>query len=141
MKTTNPTFLCLVAAMIAMPSAVSAAEKIDFGKREYQANCAGCHGATGKGDGPYNAYLTKSSSNLTVLAKNNGGVFPMARVYEVIDGRQDVQAHGPREMPIWGADYLVKAAEYYVDVPYDPEPYVRARILALIEYIHRLQAK
>ena len=141
MRTTNPTFLCLVAAMIAAPGSTAAAEKIDFGKREYQANCAGCHGASGKGDGPYNAFLNKSSSNLTVLAKNNGGVFPMARVYEVIDGRQEVPAHGKRDMLIWGADYAVKAAEYYVDVPYDPESYVRARILALIEYINRLQAK
>jgi hypothetical protein len=65
----------------------------------------------------------------------------MAQVYEVIDGRKEVQAHGPRDMPIWGADYSVKAAEHYVDVPYDPESYVRARILALIEYINRLQAK
>jgi mono/diheme cytochrome c family protein len=33
--------------MIAAPGAVSAAERTDFGKREYQANCAGCHGVSG----------------------------------------------------------------------------------------------
>jgi hypothetical protein len=35
----------------------------------------------------------------------------------------------------------MKAGEYYMDVPYDSEAYVRARILALIDYISRLQVK
>ena len=44
-------------------------------------------------------------------------------------------------MPIWGNQYRVRAAEYYIDVPYDPEVFVRAKILALIDYISRLQVK
>ncbi|HSF48517.1 MAG TPA: hypothetical protein VLA73_09165 [Burkholderiales bacterium] len=44
-------------------------------------------------------------------------------------------------MPIWGIEYKAKAAEHYMDVPYDEQAFVRARILALIEYIYRLQAK
>jgi hypothetical protein len=44
-------------------------------------------------------------------------------------------------MPTWGNAYRIKAAEYYLDSPYDPEAFVRARILALIEYISRLQVK
>jgi mono/diheme cytochrome c family protein len=115
--------------------------KFDFGKREYDSNCASCHGLTGKGDGPYKPYLTKSPPDLTVLAKNNGGVFPMWRVYAVIDGREVVPGHGGRDMPIWGTDYSVKAAEAYLDVPYPPEAYVRTRILALAEYLSRLQVK
>lgn len=141
MKTLKVGTALLGAAMIGVSGIALSAEKVDFGKREYDANCAGCHGAKGKGDGPYKPFLNKSPSDLTMLARNNNGVFPMARVYEVIDGRQEVKLHGPRDMPIWGADYSIKAAEYYMDVPYDPEAYVRARILALIEYINRLQAK
>jgi hypothetical protein len=38
-------------------------------------------------------------------------------------------------------DYQAKAGAYYVDVPYNPEVYVRVRILALIEYLDRLQAR
>ncbi len=34
-----------------------------------------------------------------------------------------------------------KAAEYYVDMSYDGEAYVRGRMLALIEYLNRMQAK
>ncbi|HEX6006875.1 MAG TPA: cytochrome c [Burkholderiales bacterium] len=114
-------------------------KKTDFGKREYESKCAVCHGVAGKGDGPYKPWLTTSPSDLTVLAKNNGGVFPFDRVYNIIDGRLTVRAHGPADMPIWGADY--KAESAYFDVPYDPEAYVRSRILALTEYVSRLQAK
>ena len=141
MKILNPAYLCFIAVMIAAPCSALAADKVDVGKREYEANCAGCHGATGKGDGPYNAFLNKSSSNLTVLAKNNGGVFPIARIYEVIDGRQEVKYHGTREMPIWGSDYQAKAQADSGDMPYDAEVFVRARIVALTDYLYRLQAK
>ena len=118
-------------------------QKVDLGKREYEANCAVCHGPQGKGDGPYAlvGMGEQSAANLTLLAKKNNGVFPFARVYEFIDGTQVVKAHGTREMPIWGADYKVKGAEYYMEIPYNPEAYVRARILALTEYVYRLQAK
>lgn len=114
--------------------------RVDFGKREFESNCAVCHGTNGRGQGPVVELLRKSPPDLTVLAKNNNGVFPMSRLYEVIDGA-NVPSHGSRDMPIWGQDYRVQAAEYYQDVPYDPESYVRARILALLEYINRLQVK
>lgn len=114
--------------------------RIDLGKQEYQENCTVCHGANGKGSGPYVELLRKSPPDLTQLTKSNGGVFPVNRVYETIEGA-NVPSHGARDMPIWGLDYRIKAAEYYVDMPYDAEPYVRARILTLIEYISRLQER
>lgn len=118
-----------------------AQSKVDLGKREFDANCAQCHGLKAKGDGVLNAYLTKSSSDLTVLAKKNGGILPAARMYDVIMGEASIPAHGTRDMPAWGPEYRLKAAEYYVDVPYDAETYVRGRVLALVEYINRLQVK
>ena len=116
-------------------------KKFDFGKREYDSNCANCHGLKGKGDGPYKPFLTKSPSDLTLLSKKNAGVFPFHGVYAIIDGRQDVAAHGSRDMPVWGAQYSLKSAESYMEVPYPPEAFVRSRILALTEYISRLQPK
>lgn len=115
--------------------------KVDLGKREYEANCASCHGLKGAGDGPNKAYLTRSPTDLTTLAKANGGILPVNRLYESIDGAKTVPGHGSRDMPTWGYEYRIKAAEYYTDVPYDPEAYSRAKILALIEYISRLQTK
>jgi mono/diheme cytochrome c family protein len=129
------------AALFAAASTALAADKFDFGKREYDSNCAVCHGKLGKGDGPYAGLVDTRISDLSTLSKRNGGVFPFARVVEFTDGRQTVKAHGPRDMPIWGQDYLVKAGEAYFDVPYDPEAYVRTRIVALAEYVSRLQAK
>jgi hypothetical protein len=62
-------------------------------------------------------------------------------VYATIDGTEMVQAHGTRDMPIWGTEYKIKAAEHYGAFPYDPESCVRARILALTECIYRLQGR
>jgi mono/diheme cytochrome c family protein len=132
----------LGAVLVAVPAGAGlAGEEYDPGKREYDENCASCHGPLGKGDGAFRELLKTTVPDLTVLAKNNGGVFPVGRIYEVIDGRQQVASHGPREMPIWGADYSALAAPAFDDYPFDTEVLVRARILALMEYLYRLQAK
>jgi mono/diheme cytochrome c family protein len=134
-----------LAGAIAMgrPWLVLGQEKVDLGKREYEANCAVCHGAGGKGDGPFSGVgdWKQAAADLTALARRNNGVFPFARVYESIDGTQTVKAHGTREMPIWGAQYRATGAEYYTGTPFDPDLYARARIFALTEYVYRLQAK
>ena len=117
-----------------------AADKVDLGKREYDSNCIACHGKDLKG-GAYVDFLKVTPPDLTQLSKKNGGVFPLERVYAVIDGRQEVKAHGPRDMPIWGRDYQIKAGEHYVDINYDPEAFVRGRIFALIDYLNRMQGK
>jgi len=111
---------------------------VDFGQREFQAHCASCHGRDGKGYGPIADLLRKAPADLTVLAKNNGGIFPMSRVYDSIVG-DDVKAHGARDMPIWGQVYRIRAGEHYVDSYYDPDAYVRIRVLSRVEYINRLQ--
>lgn len=141
MKRVTVGMALLWAAMIGTPANGLAKDKVDVGKREYEANCAVCHGIKGEGDGPYTGLTEQRALNLTLLAKNNGGVFPLAWVYEVIEGERDVQAHGPRDMPIWGWEYKIELAERYGGIPFDAEFYVRARILALAEYIYRLQQK
>ncbi len=113
----------------------------DIGKREYNNNCAACHGMEGRGDGPYAGIVNTLIPDITALQRNNNGVFPYDHVYEVIDGRTELKGHGPRAMPIWGSEYNEKAAEYYSDYlqPYNAEGFVRGRILALINYIYSLQ--
>ena len=112
----------------------------NLGKNEYQKHCAVCHGVSGKGDGIY-ADLLKSGTvvaNLTELSKKNNGVFPFARVSDTIENGVP-GAHGTKEMPIWGPRYRIEAGQSLYD-EYS-ESYVRARILALTEYIYSLQAK
>ena len=129
-----------IGLILAMASSVALpAEKRDQGRIEYTNNCLNCHGQAGDGNGPYASLLNKTPTDLTRLSKSNQGVFPFARVYEVIDGRQVVKGHGQRDMPIWGSAYRIESGEKLFETQYDPEIYARNRILALIEYISRLQ--
>lgn len=129
----------LVPICMLMAGAAAAEEKIDLGKTEYEFNCAHCHGAGGKGDGPTAGFLTPRPADLTGLAKANGGILPVVRIYDSITGKQRTKGHGSLEMPAFSTVYGLKAGEYYVDVPYDAEAFARGRILVLIEYINRLQ--
>ncbi len=137
---TNPTAYIGV-MLISFSANAFAADKLDVGKMEYEASCAVCHGITGKGDdGPLKSLLARPVPNLTVLAKNNKGVFPFDRVYQIIDGRQEVKAHGPREMPVWGRAFSTQSSIYFENYPtQDSESSARSRILALTEYLYRLQ--
>lgn len=138
-RLTTTTALALL--LVGSAGTAPAADRASIGQLEYTANCAVCHGTAGKGDGPYATSLTVKAPDLTVLAKNNGGVFPANRVFELIDGRAEVQGHGPREMPVWGEDYLSQAGREFDDYPINREAFVRGRILALIDYLYQLQAK
>ena len=44
---------------------------------------------------------------MTVLAKKNGGVFPLSDDYEAIYGIKNIVNHGNRDMPIWGLRYTL----------------------------------
>ena len=110
--------------------AFASAQEIDAGKAEYRSNCAACHGIDGKGNGPVSKELKTRPTDLTILAKNNNGVFPVNTVSKVIDGREPVKSHGTREMPIWGYRYGPPQAFRF-----------KKRILAVIEYLKRVQEK
>ncbi len=131
----------LALAALAAPALAQPAGK-SIGQREYESKCAMCHGATGKGDGWFTGFLKDRIPLINQLRKHNGGVFPFDHVYQVIDGRKEVRMHGPREMPVWGGVYRVESDKVY-DTPqgqyYPDDGVVRARILALIEHLSRLQ--
>ena len=99
-------------------------------------------GMDGRGNGPLGNLLRVGPPDLTQLAKKNQGIVPMNRLYEVIEGGT-VAAHGPRDMPVWGREYRIEDAENLKEARgnYDAVPLVRARILVLLEYINRLQAR
>ena len=133
--------IALISASLMASLPVLAQQKTDFGKHEYNSNCAVCHGLSGKGDGPYAGVLDTRIPDLIGLSKRNGGVFPLLYVAATIDGTAMPKRHGTSDMPIWGTEYRIRAGEAYFDVPYDPETYVRVRILALTDYVSRLQQK
>jgi hypothetical protein len=63
---------------------------------------------------------------LTSLARQFGGRLPEELVRHVVDGRRQVDLHGPREMPVWGREYA-------------GEDLSAARIEALIAYLKAIQ--
>jgi hypothetical protein len=76
-------------------------------------------------------FVAEVGFDLTVLAKNNNGVFPYDMVYQVIDGRNtSIASHGTREMPVWG--YRFGPSEAYR---------FKQRILAVIDYLKTMQEK
>lgn len=111
----------------------------DRGITEYEISCMPCHGVNGKGDGPNAAKLSKAPADLSMLEKSNGGVFPEKRVREMIDGRADVAAHGPRSMPVWGSRYRVPIDD--LDKPKEVEKRARAVIDDLVLYLKSLQER
>jgi mono/diheme cytochrome c family protein len=121
----------------------SYAQPADIGKTEYVNNCAVCHGTSGKGNGPLIELLRKSPTDLTIIQKNTSGVFPFDRIYAVIDGREVVPAHGPRDMPVWGDVYSARgaASSFGYASPKELESFAQGRIIALIGYIYTLQSK
>jgi mono/diheme cytochrome c family protein len=121
----------LIASTMIIGSGSYASAQDDVGKMQYQASCAACHGMDAKGDGPVSNELKTRPADLTVLAKNNNGVFPYDKVYQMIDGRNTtVVSHGTREMPIWGYRFGPVQAYRF-----------KARVLAVIDYIKTLQEK
>lgn len=137
MQPKKPLFKLAALCCLLLASRVSVAQtSVDFGRNEFMASCASCHGITAKGEGGMRQYLTKPPTDLTRLSRDNGGVFPSQRIWEVIDGRiyAPIGSHGAREMPVWG--YIYRAE--------DTQPadiHARNRIAALLDYLVRIQEK
>ncbi len=122
---------CLIVASTIIGFGSSAPAQNDVGKTQYQASCASCHGIDAKGDGPVSKALKTPPADLTVLAKNNNGVFPYDMVYQMIDGRNStIASHGTREMPIWG--YRIGPVHSHA---------FKARVLAVIDYLKTVQER
>ena len=125
-------------------SAAFAQEEVgtqSIGKMEFQKNCAACHGKGGKGDGPLVEFLKQTPPDLTLLSKNNGGVYPLGKVYDWIVDAKKIRAHGTDEMPIWGDRYSKEIIEYYGPDYTGPCNSFQQRILELVFYIGTIQQK
>jgi mono/diheme cytochrome c family protein len=120
-------------------ASTSALTNADIGRVAFNENCAICHGVQGTGldREPYWNYLSKDIPSLADLSARNGGAFPFARVYETIDGRHEAMARGTRDMPVWGRKF--KAESVGLNANYDSDDFARGKILALTEYVYRLQ--
>jgi mono/diheme cytochrome c family protein len=107
-------------------------EEVPSGAQLYNEHCSACHGNDLKGDGPA-PYPFRAPPDLTTLARRHGDRFPDAYVSDVLRNGVKMPAHGPAEMPIWGADF--RAAGQL------SENQVALRIVNLSNYIKSLQIK
>lgn len=108
------------------------------GAQEYKANCARCHGADAKGNGPdANEKPGYRPADLTHIAKHNGGKFPRQKIYDVIDGGKRLPGHYNfnSPMPLWGLGFQLSGKEYTEE----SEATVKRRINALVNYLESIQ--
>jgi mono/diheme cytochrome c family protein len=88
--------------LIAAPAAN--ADEISQGKKLYIEHCAACHGIKADGHGPLEHELAVRATDLRYLAKKYGNPLPYDQIARFMDGRAEVKAHGPRDMPVWGEE-------------------------------------
>lgn len=107
------------------------------GRELFVQHCAACHGTNAQGTGPMTSHLLGHPANLTQLSNRNGGTFPFWHVYRVIDGREHILKHGPREMPAWGNWFQIPEDEGQSATDWRDQ--VRGRIWQLIVYLKSIQ--
>lgn len=125
---------CL-AACLATPAL---SQDADPGRTEYMIACAGCHGESAKGDGPIAGLLEIDTPDLTRMAERADGTFPYEQAVLVVDGRNEIRAHGS-DMPVWGDRYFVSTMASDGLDPAQGDMVARGRILALVNYLSAIQ--
>ena len=104
------------------------------GEELFRSYCAVCHGEDGKGHGPAAPALKTLPADLTAIATRNAGTFPSDRVARfVANGEPAITAHGSREMPIWGPNFLALA-------PGSFKP-INERVDAVVAYLQSIQTE
>jgi len=103
------------------------------GKEMFASYCATCHGTDGKGDGPAANALRTPPTDLSQLAKNNGGKFPGTHIVTVLQFGSELPAHGSEQMPVWGPIL----GRMNVSSPQDKQ----LRMANLTRYLETIQVK
>ena len=132
-------FLIFISLFFQTTQAEQANLAIENGELEFFESCSLCHGKKAKGDGLFSKMLTIETPDLTQLSRNNGGNFPYRDVYLIVDGRESITQHGPRQMPIWG-DRFKSTTWYTVNQNY-AETLVTGKIFEVLLYLDSIQEK
>jgi len=104
------------------------------GKEMYVQYCSSCHGQDGKGNGSVSAFLKVKVPDLTLLKKNNKGIYAEDEVIVAIDGRRKLRSHGDPKMPVWGESFSREVKD-----PKSGEVTVDLKEKAIAEYVATLQ--
>lgn len=126
--------LFAITALLSAPAlqaeeALTAASGADL----YAQLCASCHGPEGRGDGPVAATLSTPPADLTRITANHGE-FSEMDLFDTVDGRAIIPAHGSREMPVWGYELEARTPE---DMP--GRAGAQEMLALIIDYLRTLQ--
>jgi len=106
------------------------------GRDLFMTNCAVCHGADGRGNGPMATAMDPLPTDLTVIASQNGGALPVADILSKIDGYAQGGITGP-SMPQFGDLFRGDLVPFDTgDGVMTPTP---RKLVALLEYIEGIQ--
>jgi mono/diheme cytochrome c family protein len=125
--------ITLLGLVLLSTASISSADEVSEGKASYLRICAACHGVKADGNGPAAPAFTTRASDLRFLSARYGNPLPQDQIARFIDGRADVIAHGPRDMPVWG-DKVWKYPEGQAN-----QRQVAPRVAALIAYLQSIQ--
>jgi mono/diheme cytochrome c family protein len=124
--------LPLVGLLLIAAAGLAAADDVAQGRALYLQHCASCHGLTADGHGPMASALTTPPANLRHLSERYGNPLPEDQIARYIDGRADVKAHGPRDMPVWGKRFYSEGQ--------GSERQVQDMIAKLVAYLQSIQS-
>ena len=119
------------AGLLLLIAGTAQASEIAPGRALYLEFCASCHGLTGEGDGPVAPSLATPPPNLRKLSERYGNPLPEDQVARFIDGRADLKAHGPRDMPVWGMRFNFEAQ--------GNQRLIKSVIAKLVAYLQSIQ--
>jgi mono/diheme cytochrome c family protein len=125
--------LILMACVTALPAS---SEELSQGEDIYLENCAACHGVALDGQGGMASVMTIKPKDLTVLAQENGGVFPLFQVIQRIDGRDPLVSHGS-PMPVYG-DFF-EGEDVMIKTDAGQPIATSAPVVALVDYLKSKQ--
>ena len=109
----------------------SRAAQAKRGQALFMEHCAPCHGVEGEKDLARIDTLSKQPANLRRINRNWGvKEFPIAEIARIIDGRKLVDAHGTRDMPVWGKVFEQQDLS---------EPEIKGKLAELISYLMTIQ--
>lgn len=132
----RPIVVSSFAAALLIGGIARAADDVASGEAMYRRYCSACHGPSGRGDGVASSTLRPPPTNLTELAKRNGGKFPTMQVMHYVDGTDHVRAHGDPAMPVWGEVFREEAIS---DMTRRVE--VRGKLLQIVAYLESIQVE
>ena len=96
--------MLLLGCLLLTGPAIVWGNDISEGRELYLQHCAACHGINGDGHGPLEHELTAPPADLRLLSRKYGNPLPEDQIARFMDGRADLKAHGPRDMPVWGEE-------------------------------------